>query len=102
MDLNKSGSNKDAKLIHFFISGTSSGLGLSLYRTLSKKKNLITVLGRHMPINLRRKDIFLSMDLSSKIEHLSTGGGSCISFMSGEVMPALEAMRQSKTRYESK
>ena len=68
MDLNKSGSNKDAKLIHFFISGTSSGLGLSLYRTLSKKNFLITVLGRHKPINLKRKDIFLSMDLSLKIK----------------------------------
>ena len=45
---------------------------------------------------------FNQMDLSSNIEHLSTGGGSCISFMSGEVMPALEAMRQSKIRYENK
>ena len=45
---------------------------------------------------------FNQMDLTSKVEHLSTGGGSCISFMSGEVMPALEAMRLSKIRYESK
>ena len=45
---------------------------------------------------------FNQMDLASKVEHLSTGGGSCISFMSGEIMPALEAMRQSKIRYESK
>ena len=45
---------------------------------------------------------FNQMDLSSNIEHLSTGGGSCISFMSGEVMPVLEAMRQSKIRYENK
>ena len=45
---------------------------------------------------------FNQMGLSSKIEHLSTGGGSCISFMSGEIMPALEAMRRSKIRYESK
>ena len=45
---------------------------------------------------------FNQMGLSSKIEHLSTGGGSCIFFMSGEIMPALEAMRRSKIRYESK
>jgi phosphoglycerate kinase len=45
---------------------------------------------------------FNQMGLSSKIEHLSTGGGSCISFMSGEIMPALEAMRRSKIRYENK
>ena len=45
---------------------------------------------------------FNQMGLSSRIEHLSTGGGSCISFMSGETMPALEAMRRSKVRYESK
>jgi phosphoglycerate kinase len=45
---------------------------------------------------------FNQMGLSSKIGHLSTGGGSCIAFMSGEIMPALEAMRRSKIRYESK
>ena len=45
---------------------------------------------------------FNQMNLSSKIEHLSTGGGACISFMSGETMPVLEAMRQSKIRYENK
>ena len=45
---------------------------------------------------------FNQMGLSSKVEHLSTGGGSCISFMSGEIMPVLEAMRRSKVRYESK
>jgi phosphoglycerate kinase len=45
---------------------------------------------------------FNQMGLSSKVEHLSTGGGSCISFMSGEIMPVLEAMRRSKVRYENK
>ena len=45
---------------------------------------------------------FNQMGLSSKVEHLSTGGGSCISFMSGETMPVLEAMRRSKATYESK
>ena len=45
---------------------------------------------------------FNQMGLASRVQHLSTGGGSCISFMSGETMPVLEAMRQSKTRYESK
>ena len=45
---------------------------------------------------------FNQMGLSKKVEHLSTGGGACISFMSGETMPVLEAMRQSKVRYENK
>ena len=45
---------------------------------------------------------FNQMGLSSKVKHLSTGGGSCISFMSGKTMPVLEAMRRSKVRYESK
>jgi len=45
---------------------------------------------------------FNQMGLASRVQHLSTGGGSCISFMSGETMPVLEAMRQSKVRYESK
>ena len=39
---------------------------------------------------------FNQMGLASGIRHVSTGGGACISFMSGETMPALEAMRRSK------
>ena len=66
IDVSKSVSDRSAKLIHFFISGASSGLGLSLYSALSKKNFLITVLGRCAPINLRGKDIFLFVDLSSE------------------------------------
>ena len=39
---------------------------------------------------------FNQMGLADGIKHISTGGGACISFMSGETMPALEAMRRSK------
>jgi len=42
---------------------------------------------------------FNQMGLASGIRHISTGGGACISFMSGETMPALEAMRRSKNRF---
>ena len=42
---------------------------------------------------------FNQMGLASGIMHISTGGGACISFMSGETMPALEAMRRSKNRF---
>lgn len=68
IDVSKLVSNRSAKLIHFFISGASSGLGLSLYSALSKKNFLITVIGRCAPINLRGKDIFLFADLSSEMK----------------------------------
>ena len=44
---------------------------------------------------------FNQMGLASGIRHLSTGGGACISFMSGETMPALEAMRRSKDKFRN-
>ena len=45
---------------------------------------------------------FNQMGLTSKIEHVSTGGGACIAFMADETMPALEAMRHSKIKYSKK
>ena len=42
---------------------------------------------------------FNQMGLANGIRHISTGGGACISFMSGETMPALEAMRRSKNKF---
>ena len=42
---------------------------------------------------------FNQMGLAGGIRHVSTGGGACISFMSGETMPALEAMRRSKDHF---
>ena len=45
---------------------------------------------------------FNQMGLSSKIKHVSTGGGACIAFMADETMPALEAMRRSKIKYSKK
>jgi phosphoglycerate kinase len=43
---------------------------------------------------------FNQMGLSKGIEHISTGGGSCIAFMADETMPALEAMRRSKVKFQ--
>ena len=43
---------------------------------------------------------FNQMGLANSIKHISTGGGACISFMSGETMPALEAMRRSKRLFQ--
>ena len=45
---------------------------------------------------------FNQMGLTSKIEHVSTGGGACIAFMADETMPVLEAMRRSKIKYNNK
>ena len=43
---------------------------------------------------------FNQMGLAKGIEHISTGGGACISFMADETMPALEAMRRSKVKFQ--
>ena len=43
---------------------------------------------------------FNQMGFSKSVEHISTGGGACISFMADETMPALEAMRRSKIKFE--
>ena len=75
---------------HEFAVGTKE-----IFESISNNKGMTVVGGGETAM------AFNQMGLSSKIEHLSTGGGSCISFMSGETMPALEAMRRSKIRYES-
>ena len=43
---------------------------------------------------------FNQMNLAKGIEHISTGGGSCIAFMADKTMPALEAMRRSKVKFQ--
>lgn len=42
------------------------------------------------------------MDLLGKIAHASTGGGALISYLSGENMPVLEALKQSKKIFSGK
>jgi phosphoglycerate kinase len=43
---------------------------------------------------------FIQMGLADRVNHVSTGGGACIAFMSGRVMPVLEALRHSKRRFD--
>ena len=44
--------------------------------------------------------VFTQMGLADRVNHVSTGGGACIAFMSGQVMPVLEALRHSKRRFD--
>jgi phosphoglycerate kinase len=39
--------------------------------------------------------------LSKKIDHLSTGGGSLVNYLAGKNLPAVEALKKSKKRFES-
>ena len=41
-----------------------------------------------------------NMNLGGKINHISTGGGACISFLAGKSMPVLDALMHSKKLYE--
>ena len=71
-----------------FATGTNE-----IFSAISKSKGMTVVGGGETAM------AFNQMGLAIGIRHISTGGGACISFMSGETMPALEAMRRSKNRF---
>ena len=71
-----------------FATGTNE-----IFSAISKSEGMTVVGGGETAM------AFNQMGLASGIRHISTGGGACISFMSGETMPALEAMRRSKDRF---
>lgn len=39
------------------------------------------------------------LELQKDIDHLSTGGGSCINFLAGREMPGIEALKRSKKKF---
>ena len=67
-----------------------------VFKSISNNPNMTVVGGGETAM------AFNQMGLTSKIEHVSTGGGACIAFMADETMPALEAMRRSKIEYSKK
>ena len=71
-----------------FATGTNE-----IFSAISKSKGMTVVGGGETAM------AFNQMGLANGIKHISTGGGACISFMSGETMPALEAMRRSKNLF---
>jgi phosphoglycerate kinase len=73
-----------------FATGTNE-----IFSAISKSKGMTVVGGGETAM------AFNQMGLAEGIKHISTGGGACISFMSGETMPALEAMRRSKKRFNN-
>ena len=40
-----------------------------------------------------------NMGLTDRLDHVSSGGGACLSFLSGKAMPALQALIESKKRF---
>jgi len=73
-----------------FATGTNE-----IFSAISKSNGMTVVGGGETAM------AFNQMGLASGIRHISTGGGACISFMSGETMPALEAMRRSKNKFSN-
>ena len=73
-----------------FATGTNE-----IFSAISKSKGMTVVGGGETAM------AFNQMGLAGGIRHISTGGGACISFMSGETMPALEAMRRSKDKFSN-
>ena len=37
--------------------------------------------------------------LTERVDHISTGGGACISYLAGKFMPAIEAMKRNKDKF---
>ena len=67
-----------------------------IFKAIAQNQNMTVVGGGETAM------AFNQMELTSKIEHVSTGGGACIAFMADETMPTLEAMRRSKIKYSRK
>ena len=65
-----------------------------IFESISKSNGMTVVGGGETAM------AFNQMGFSKSIEHISTGGGACIAFMADETMPALEAMRRSKIKFE--
>ena len=40
--------------------------------------------------------------LKNGVNHISTGGGACISYLAGKFMPAIEAMKRNKEKFSKK
>jgi phosphoglycerate kinase len=41
-----------------------------------------------------------NLNLEGKVNHISTGGGACISYLAGRHMPGIEALKRSKMLYD--
>ncbi|UCE37415.1 MAG: phosphoglycerate kinase [Thermoplasmata archaeon] len=41
-----------------------------------------------------------NLNLEGKVNHISTGGGACITYLAGQSMPVIEALKHSKKLYE--
>jgi phosphoglycerate kinase len=41
-----------------------------------------------------------NLHLGSKINHISIGGGACLNFLAGKIMPALDSLKRSKKLFE--
>jgi phosphoglycerate kinase len=45
--------------------------------------------------------VIRSLELDNKIDHVSTGGGACITYLTGKTLPVLEELRNSKKLYDA-
>ncbi|MDI6887678.1 MAG: phosphoglycerate kinase [Candidatus Thermoplasmatota archaeon] len=46
-------------------------------------------------------EVIEKLGLKTKIDHLSTGGGACVSFLAGKKMPVIDALKKSKQKYSN-
>lgn len=60
-----------------------------LLKAIAETEAFTTIGGGHLVASAR------DAGLTEKIDHVSTGGGSCLSFLSGETLPVLEILERS-------
>ncbi len=61
-----------------------------LFRAVAHSRGFSIIGGGHSVAVVEK------LDIEDEIDHISTGGGSCISFLSGKPMPGVEALERSK------
>ncbi|MFW6305529.1 MAG: phosphoglycerate kinase [Candidatus Saliniplasma sp.] len=64
-----------------------------LFRAVAESDSFSIIGGGHSTAVVEK------LDLTNKIDHISTGGGSCINFLAGREMPGIEALKRSKKKY---
>ncbi len=61
-----------------------------LFRAVAHSRAFTIIGGGHSVAVLEK------LDIKDEIDHISTGGGSCINFLAGKPMPGIEALERSK------
>ncbi len=69
---------------------------VEIFRAVAESSAYSVIGGGHSVATVQQ------LGIERKIDHISTGGGSCISFLAGRSMPVIEALKESKKFFMKK